>query len=201
MAVFLTLGSITFANFEIPDALPFGLDQALSIKKMVGGARQIDAMGRDYHPISWEGRFRGSTALFRARYLESLVNGQPLPLFWSQFNYLVIIRSFKPIFEKTYEIPYTITVEVVQDQTNPFTTLVPVAYNDAVDAMMLEAEDLAAAISDPDVSSAIAILAEALNAIPSLSNASDNTIASLTPLINNCSLAVSAAIASIGAGL
>lgn len=186
MAIFLTLGAITFANYEVPPSINFGGDQFLSVKKLVGGQRIIDAMGRNDDPITWTGRFRGSTGLFRARYLDNMrIQGAAIPLFYSQFNYTVVIRSFKADFQRFYEIPYQITVEVLQDNTQPFNTLIPVAYNDAIENMLIESEDLAAAILDPSVSSATALLATTLNAIPSISNADANTINSVSMQIGN----------------
>src|SRR5438874_2012627 len=43
--VTLTLDGFVFRDFEIPDALPFGGAQALSMKRLIGGARISDAMG------------------------------------------------------------------------------------------------------------------------------------------------------------
>lgn len=190
MSIFLTLGSVTFANYEIPPGINFGGQQALSVKKLVGGQRIIDAMGRDDDPITWSGRFRGSTGLFRARYLDQMrAQGAAIPLFYSQFNYTVVIRSFKADFQRFYEIPYSISVEVIIDNTKPLNTLFPVSYNDAISNMLVEAMDLAAAIADPSVSSATALLATTLNAIPSISNASANTLNSVSQEIGNVAVA------------
>lgn len=197
MAVFLTLGPITFANYEIPPSINFGGQQALSTKKLVGGERIIDSMGRDDDEITWSGRFRGSTGLFRARYLDNLrVQGMQMPLFYSQFNYTVVIKSFKASFERFYEIPYTITVEVLIDNTKPLSTLFPVSYNDAVENMLIESQDLAAIILDPSVSSATVILAQTLNAIPDISNASANELASVGQSIGNVGVATENVIES-----
>lgn len=197
MAIFLTLGAVTFANYEIPPVINFGGAQSLSVKKLVGGQRIIDAMGRDDDAISWSGRFRGSTGLFRARYLDQMrVTGAAIPLFYSQFNYTVVIREFKADFQRFYEVPYTITVEVIIDNTKPLSTLFPVSYNDAIDNMLAEAEDLATAIENPSVSSATAILAETLNAIPNISNASANEINSVSQDITNVTNATQSVISS-----
>lgn len=202
MAVFLTLGQVTFSNYEIPERMPFGGSQMLSKKTFVGGQRQIDAMGRDDRPISWEGRFRGSSGLSRARFLDSMrISGQQYPLFYSVFNYNVVIKEFLADFERFYEIPYNITVEVISDNTQPVNTVMPVAYDDAIDSMILEMEDLANAIADPSVSSAIALLSYSVNAVPSMSNASNSVLSSIQPYIDTSQAAVSSSISSTTASI
>lgn len=181
MAVFLTLGPITFANFEIPEQINFGGAQSLSVKKLVGGQRVVDAMGRDDADISWSGLFQGATAEFRANYLDGLrVAGAPLPLSWSQHNYSVVIKEFSPVFNRFYWIPYSITCTVVQNLNLPFPVLLPVAYNDAINNQLTEANDLAEVINNPSISSSIAILSDAINNLASIENATASEIATVT---------------------
>lgn len=197
--VFLTLGPITFANNEVPSAINFGGEQSLSDKKLVGGRRSIDAMGRIDDDISWSGMFRGSTATFRARFLDGLRSkGDQLSLTWSQFNYNIVIKSFKCSFNAFYEIPYSITVAVIQDLNKPFPVLLPVAYNDAISAAMVEARDLAATIRDPSISAAIALLSVTINSIASISNASSSVLATITGPLNSSIVAVNNYIDSLG---
>lgn len=85
---------------------------------------------------------------------------------------------------------------VIQDLNKPFPVLLPVAYNDAVQEMMTEANDLAAAIGDPSVSSSLAILAETLNTVGSLTNATSSAIATITGPLNSAQSAVSSSISS-----
>lgn len=199
--VFLTLGSITFANFEVPSTINFGGEQSLSDKKLVGGRRSIDAMGRIDDDISWSGIFRGSTATFRARFLDGLrAKGEQQELKWSQFNYNVVIKSFRCSFNAFYEIPYTITVSVIQDLNKPFPVLLPVAYNDAISAAMIEARDLAATIADPSISSAIALLSVTINSIASISNATSSVLATITGPLNSALSTTGNYISNLGGG-
>lgn len=199
--VFLTLGPFTFANYEVPSSINFGGEQSLSDKKLVGGKRSIDAMGRVDDDITWSGMFRGSTATFRARFLDGLrTKGDQLALTWSQFNYNVVIKSFRCSFNAFYEIPYTITVSVIQDLNKPFPVLLPVAYNDAISAAMVEARDLAATIADPSISSALALLSVTINAIPSISNATSSVLATITGPLNSAIAAVGNYISNNGGG-
>jgi len=201
MPVFLTLGPITFANYEIPQKINFGGTQALAVKQLVGGMRVVDAMGRLDDDITWSGLFFGSTSTFRARYLDFLrVQGNPMPLTWSQFNYQVVIKDFKASFERNYQIPYTITVQVIQDLNKPFPVLLPVGYNDAVIGLLTEANDLAVEIANPSITSAMAILSAAINALPSIVDASSSQIAGLLSDITNTQQAVTTAINAIGNG-
>lgn len=181
MAVFLTLGPVTFANFEIPEGINFAGSQSLSVKKLIGGQRVIDAMGRDDDDITWSGLFQGSTANFRAQYLDNLrVQGAPLPLTWSTYNFSVLIKDFKPVFNRFYWIPYTITCTVIQDLNKPFPVLLPVAYNDAINNAMTEANDIAAELANPSITASLALLSEALNNVASIQNASSSVIATVT---------------------
>lgn len=195
--VTLTLGDFVFANNEIPERINFGGSQMMSVKKLVGGKRVIDVMGRDDEDPKWSGRFRGSTALFRARFLDNMRSqGIPYPLIYSQFYYLVLIKDFHADFERTYEIPYSISVIILEDQANPIKTLLPVSYNDAIEQMVTESLDLANAILDPGISSAIALLANTINSIPDLNNADSATLASLQGPLEESNAAVSTYIAA-----
>jgi hypothetical protein len=182
MTTFLTLGPVTFANFEVPERINFGGAQALSVKQLVGGARIIDAMGRIDNDISWSGLFFGSTAMYRAQYLDTLrTQGAPLPLTFANFNYSVVIKEFSCSFERTYQMPYRITCTVIQDLNKPISMLLPVGYNDAINNIMTEANDLALLIANPSISSAMALLSAAIQAIPSIQNASRTD---LIPVVN-----------------
>jgi len=182
MTTFLTLGPITFANFEIPQRINFGGTQALSVKQLVGGARIIDVMGRIDDDITWSGLFFGETAMYRAQYLDSLrVQGAPLPLTFSSFNYSVVIKDFACSFERTYQIPYKITCTVIQDLNKPISMLLPVGYNDAINNLMTEANDLALLIANPSVTSSMALLSAAIQAVPSIQSASRTD---LIPIVN-----------------
>lgn len=201
MPVFCQLGDFVFANNEVPQSIPFGGSQRLSIKKLVGGERVIDSMGRDDLALTWSGRFRGSTGLLRAQFLDGMrVSGKAYRLSWSQLNYLVVIRDFHPDFLRFYEIPYTITVEVIQDLNKPFPLLVPVAYNDAIRNAVIEAQDLALTVRDKSVSASLALLAQSINAIPSLSNATSAALATITGPLNSAFSSTTGAIANLSSG-
>lgn len=121
----LILGDYTFTRLEIPGNISLGGDQKLVIHELVGGTRIIDAMGKTYDPIKWNGLFLGEDALQKAKYLDQLrKSGTVLPLNWSSMNYSVIIQQFQFNFEKEYKIPYHITCIVIADLSDPPTTFV-----------------------------------------------------------------------------
>jgi hypothetical protein len=202
MPIFLTLGPITFANFEIPESIPFGGAQMLAVHKLLGGQRVIQSMGRDDDDYTWEGIFMGSTAQFRAQYLDSLrIAGSQQTLSYSNFNYAVVIKHFEAKFERYYQIPYKITVTVVQDLNQPFTTLLPVTYNDAVIALMAEAQNLANAIAEPNVTNSIALLAYTLEQVGNLDNATSAALQTITVPLMEAQAATSTAITNTTAAL
>ena len=181
----LTLGPVTFSTYEIPPKINFGGDQALAVKQLVGGRRIVDAMGRIDDDITWSGLFFGSTAVFRARFLDTMrIQGLPLLLTWSQFSYNVVIKSFKPSFERTYQIPYSISCQVIQDLSFPIPILLPVGYNDAIQTQIALALDLAQIVNNPSVTNSLAALAAAINLVPDLGLANTAQIATIvSPLL------------------
>ena len=118
----LQLGPFVFQEMEVPEAIRYHAAQMLAVKVLVGGARVVDAMGVDYRPIVWSGVIWPTTqfsAAQRAQQLELLRDqAQPLSLTWDRFSYQVYIRSFEPDY-RFGRIPYSIALEVVQDNTDP----------------------------------------------------------------------------------
>src|SRR5579859_4349335 len=68
----VSLGNFIFKGFEVPDTAPWGGAQALSIHKLVGGARVIDAMGSDDRPIKFRGTFLSKDADTRALQIDKM---------------------------------------------------------------------------------------------------------------------------------
>jgi hypothetical protein len=171
MAV-LTLGPILFTDFEIPEEMPFGGKQMLVTKKLVGGDRVVDAMGRDDDDKKWSGRFRGANAETRARQLDFLrIQGQELILSWSSLRFLVVIEEFQASFKQHFEIPYTISCLVLSDLSNP----IPAPQPDGDATIFGDVNDaggLASEINLPQIVSAVAGVASAASAVAQFSGAS-----------------------------
>jgi hypothetical protein len=114
MTDILLLGPVSFQSFELPARIGFGGGQRLAVHVLPGGARVIDAMGRDDADIVWTGVFSGSDAADRARLLDAMrVAGSVLPLAWDAFCYLVVIRAFEAAYEKVNWVPYRIACTAV----------------------------------------------------------------------------------------
>lgn len=112
----VTLDDFAFSGFEVPEMIPFGGAHSLAVKTLIGGKRVIDAMGADEDPIEWSGRIRGQNAAARARALDAKRKaGKPVQLTWGDFSFMVVIERFRPVMERTYEIPYSISCVVVAD--------------------------------------------------------------------------------------
>src|SRR5690242_17085448 len=79
--IVLVLGPVAFSDFEVPERIRFGGAQRLTVHKLPGGARVIDALGPDDTELGWSGIFAGPDATERALLLDQLrVRGAVLPL-------------------------------------------------------------------------------------------------------------------------
>jgi hypothetical protein len=148
MATRLLIDSFEFLGFEVPDSITFGGSQSLAIHKLPGGVRIIDSNGRDDAPIEWSGIFTGADALNRVQYLDGYrAQGQIHKLTLGTFSYNIVIKEFRPRFERAWHIPYHIVCEVVEDLNNPTTALTPsVSLDTSLVASLNAAEDAAAAL-------------------------------------------------------
>jgi hypothetical protein len=115
----LLLGPVVFQDFEVPACINFGGRQRLALHHLPGGARIIDALGRDDAQIAFSGIFSGSDATLRARILDELrASGLPLPLTWDVFFYTVMISEFHADYRNSWWIPYQITCTVLRDEAS-----------------------------------------------------------------------------------
>lgn len=117
----MQLGPVTLTGFEIPRTLTLGGDQQIIVNKFVGkNKREVHLLGAQPRPIEWAGAFMYDTAMLRARFFDSLrVKGDPLEFTWGDFSYIVVISKFYYDPISIYHVPYEITLEVVQDKTEP----------------------------------------------------------------------------------
>lgn len=180
----LTLGEFSFSRLEIPEKITFGGSQHLVQHDLIGGARIVDAMGRNDAPLEWSGMFLGETALDRARYLDGLrISGASLSLIWDQLYYVVVIDSFQADFERFYHLPYKIRCVVVEDRTSPMTTILSAGIDDAIAGDMATADSLGTLIGDGPLSTALATLDGVINTVSSFATATQGIINSvLSPL-------------------
>ena len=133
----VVLGTVALQGFEVPDSAPWGGAQALTVHKLIGGARIIDAMGVDDRAISLKGTFLSPDADARALQIDKLRKaGQSVPFSYANHVYLVVIKEFLPAFERPDRVPYTLTLEVLQDQTQP-AAIIPLSDDELFGAGLL----------------------------------------------------------------
>jgi hypothetical protein len=190
----VTLDGFVFQGFEVPETMPFGGGQALSIKKLIGGKRVIDAMGADERAIEWSGRFRGPNAVSRARALDDKRKaGKAVQLTWGDFSYTVVIAAFHPVEERAYEVPYSITCEVVSESAGA-------AAGPGIDQMIqgdnLTAQALGLTVGDGPLSGVLGGLNTAISAVSGFASATQATIASVLGPIAQVQGRVTALIAT-----
>jgi hypothetical protein len=196
MTVALVLGPVQFEGFEVPREIPFGGAQTLVVKKLVGGDRVIDAMGRDDVDIRWSGRFRGALAEPRARALDQLrIAGQQQLLTWSSLRYLVLIERFEASFEQPFEIPYSISCTVLQDLASPILA-VPVDVTSQINADFNAAAAIQAAINVPSIGTSLAATTMAAGAITDFQGVSSVQTATVQAPLAQTQTAVGTQIAS-----
>lgn len=165
-----------FANTEVPAKIPFGGEQSLAVHRLPGGARVVDAMGRDDMPLEWSGIFVGNGALARARTLDAMrVDGLPLWLSWSQLSFSVVIKSFKADYEQRFQMPYSISCLIVKDLTRP-TSGGQAGIDDVMQGDMATAKTLGAQVGDSTLNGLLGTLGSAISNVSSFAQAAQSTI-------------------------
>jgi len=188
----LTLGDFAFASFEVPEQIPFGGTQRLTVHELVGGVRVIDAMGAAPLPIEWSGHFVGTTARDRAKALDDLRKaGQPLVLAWDELSFHVVIKSFECEFERFYRMRYHICCEVVDDRVDPVVSSIDPGIDQLVAEDLSTATDLVKKVTDvaaqindsklvmsikQNLTTAMNKLQSAIDTVDSLATAAQSTI-------------------------
>jgi len=197
----LVLGDFVFQDFEVPERIPFSTEQRLAIKKMVGGVRDIQALGTDPPPIVWTGTFMptadGQSALDRARIVQQMVNDAlPVALSWDELYLLVMIRLFDPDY-RFYQIPYRITCEVLQDLTAPIYADAGFDADDAIDGDLDAANALTASTGDLTLSGLMGSVSTAVGNVKTFVSASLSQISTVLQPLNNAARYVSTTISQV----
>ena len=148
MSDYLQLGAVSFHDFELPGQIRFGGAQRLAVHVLPGGARVIDAMGRDDADIGWSGAFSGVDAAERAQAIDLMrAQGGTWTLAWDSFCYAVVIGRFDAMYEHSNWVPYRISCKVVQDLAQSPTVLAAsVATNVLADLGAVTAINTSAAV-------------------------------------------------------
>lgn len=180
MSTSLTLGAFTFSDFAIPPNINGGGDQKIAAKDLVGGQRIVDVMGIVQDDISFSGLFLESQAEEKMKLLDGFrTAGLPLPLIYSLSVYLVTIKTFKWVFDRNYQIHYSITCTVIQDLTNPISDFSFSSYNDAISGLQTQANSLSSSIGNPNITNAMSSVNSSIAAVPSIQDATTAQLASV----------------------
>ncbi len=117
----VSLGSVTFQDMEVPEKITSGGTQQLTVHRLLGGMRVIDAMGPDDRSLDWSGIFRGLSAASRGRQLDAMrTAGKPVQLRWLGEVRTVIVQSCELDWTKGgNRIPYRISCTVVPRPATP----------------------------------------------------------------------------------
>lgn len=106
----ISLGSIDFDSYDVPEKVRFGAKQSLNVHKLIGGGRIVDANGTDPDPISWSGLFFGQDAESRAQALQKMCDtAEVQTLAWGAYNFDVVVESVGFDYRSKFEIDYDIT--------------------------------------------------------------------------------------------
>ena len=193
----VTLGGVILRPTEVPDNIPFGGSQMVASKTLIGGTRIVDAMGRNDADLEWSGRFWGADALSRAQLFDAMrIAGQPVNLFWAGLSFSVVIKRFIPNFTRINNIPYSITCEVIADNSKPQDAAAAANLDDQMNDDLTIAVVLASGIADVGVTAAMAVLSAASSGIGSYVGASLATIAPVVSAIGGVQTAALAVMAS-----
>ncbi|ADE12131.1 hypothetical protein [Sideroxydans lithotrophicus] len=188
-----------FTYAEVPQKIPFGGKQALTVHKLVGGRRSVDAMGPDDKPLQWSGMLLGQSALPRARYLDWLrKSGKQCVLTWSELAYLVVVESFDADFERFYKMPYTISCLVVQDLSQPIMATPSPSLDDVMRDDITKALAAGQKIGDGPLTGLLTTLDTAIKAVSSFASASTAAINSVTGPVLAVQGRVNTLIGSVG---
>ncbi len=88
----LIIGSLVLQGHEVPSHITIGGAQAVTIHKLPGGGRIIDAMGADDGSIGWRGLFVGPDAAQRARALDVMrIEGVSQALSFGDYTFNVVV--------------------------------------------------------------------------------------------------------------
>jgi len=197
----VTLGGVVLRPTEVPDNIPWGGDQMVASKTLIGGTRVVDAMGRSESDLEWSGRFWGVDALSRAQMFDAMrVAGQAVDLFWAGLSFSVVIKRFTPNFHRINDIPYSIVCEVITNSSIP-DPVAPSNLDDQMQADNLAAANLMAQITDPGMQTAFSVLTTVLAGIPSFVGASLSSIAPAVAAITGVQTAAQALMTTTAASM
>ena len=193
------LGSFEFIGPEVPETINImSGEQNLAVHTSLGGVRSVKALGRNDADITFSGLFFGLTAYQRAEYIDMLrIAGDPLPFTIFDKSYTVIIKSFSTTLNKRYQIPYTLTLLIVEELSNPNVRLLQSDYNGAMWDLLTEAYDLELMIQNPPLWEQMGILENDINSLLPNQSITSQIESKITNQIDVCGSLVTSMIKGI----
>ena len=89
-------GTFIFQYFELPETIKFGGPYRAVVHKQIGGVRQIDSLGPDPGPISWDGLMLTHDGWDRAQQLYAMYEaGDKVTVTWTGWSRDCIISDLK----------------------------------------------------------------------------------------------------------
>lgn len=196
MSPFVTLtldtpnGSFVFDGAEVPERIRFGGSQLLAVEKMIGGRRRINALGADDDPLNWSGLFLYSSAVARARFLDSVRReGLLCTLSWDVLRYQVVVAEFHADYEKPFKIPYTIKLEVVEDKTATIDSVPAITPAQSMATDMARMGTLSNCVGDSTLNGLVGDLQSAMSAVSAAAQPIANGLKAVTSFVSgvaNC---------------
>jgi LysM repeat protein len=111
----LVLGTFTFEIDDLPDNIPLGGEQMLSVTKFPGGYKDIQSFGAFDDTITLTGTLNYKNASSKAATLEKMwKSGNTYPFKIGSFKTMsVVVKNFKYTYQSLYNIAYSLDLEVV----------------------------------------------------------------------------------------
>lgn len=107
-------GEFTFQYFEIPEFVKFGGPFRAVVHKQPGGIRQVDSLGPDPNPISWNGIMLTADGWDRARGLYAMYEaGDKVTVTWNGADRDCIITDLKINYKANNYVEYSIELTEV----------------------------------------------------------------------------------------
>jgi len=157
-------------------------------------------MGADDEPLSWSGWFLYTSALSRARFLDSVRReGLQCTLSWDALRYQVVVHDFHADYEKPFKIPYSISFEVIEDQTATIDSVPAVTPAQSLATDMARMGTLSNCIGDSTLNGLAGDLQSAMSAVTAAVQPIANGLKAVTSFVSgiaNCADQVLNTVAS-----
>jgi hypothetical protein len=178
---------------ELPESMPVGGTQSLSVKDLLGGGRVVDAMGPRERDISWSGYLYEQNQTERVRLLNNLrQSGQEVTLAWGVYSYQGVVADFNCETEAGPQ-KYRITFTVVSDNSAPQgTTLVSLASQVVADVSDGNVVGALSAVSQGVVAGPLASAASAVG-VPGATTVGSSLYSAAVGAVNTAAAAISGA--------